>query len=99
MVGSNQNHSMKSTKLTADDVPEASLGDREPEKFKMVELRVWLQCRVARGLSKLRLRLTTFNCELYRYHATRRDVGNGHLKRHILKWTKILFHCKICRSK
>ena len=47
MLGSNQNHSMKSTKLTADDVPEASLGDREPEKFKMVELRVWLQCRVA----------------------------------------------------
>ena len=77
MVGSNQNHSMKGTKLTADDVPEASLGDREPEKFKMVELRVWLQCRVARGLSKLRLRLTTFNCELYRYHAME-SVGNGH---------------------
>ena len=59
---------MKITKLTADDVPEASLGDREPEKFKMAELRVciWLQCRVARGLSKLRLRLTTFNCKLYR---------------------------------
>ena len=32
-VGSNQNHSMKSTKLTADDVPEASLADRVPEKF------------------------------------------------------------------
>ena len=77
MVGSNQNHSMKSTKLTADDVPEASLGDREPEKFKMAELRVWLQCRVARGLSKLRLRLTTFNCELYRYHAME-SVGYGH---------------------
>ena len=69
MVGSNQNHGMKSTKLTADDVPEASLGDREPEKFKMVELIVWLQCRVARGLSKLRLRLTTFNCDIMLWKA------------------------------
>ena len=35
----NQNRSMKSTKLTAEDVSGASLGDREPEKFKNAELR------------------------------------------------------------
>ena len=61
---------MKSTKLTGNDVPEAPLGDREPEKFKMAELRVWLQCRVARGLSKA-------DCELYRCHAVE-SVGYGH---------------------
>ena len=45
---------MDSAKLTADDIPGASLGDREPEKFKIAELRFWLQCRGARGLSKLK---------------------------------------------
>ena len=54
MVDSIKNHSMNSAKLTADDIPGASLGDREPEKFKIAELRFWLQCRGARGLSKLK---------------------------------------------
>ena len=40
--------------LTVDDIPVASLGNREPEKFKLAELRFWLQCQGARGLSKLK---------------------------------------------
>ena len=40
--------------LTVDDIPGASLGNREPEKLKIAELRFWLQCRGARGLSKLK---------------------------------------------
>ena len=42
------------TSLTVDDIPGASLGNREPEKFKVAELRFWLQCRGASGLSKLK---------------------------------------------
>ena len=49
-----ENQGMNSSNLSADDIPGASLGDREPEKFKIAELRFWLQCRGARGLSKLK---------------------------------------------
>ena len=48
------NQAMNSSKLSADDIPGASLGDREPEKFKIAELQFWLQCRGACGLSKLK---------------------------------------------
>ena len=41
----NQNHSMNSSKLTADDIPGASLDDREPEKFKITELKTKIEVK------------------------------------------------------
>ena len=40
--------------LTEADIPGASLGDRHPEALKVVELKFWLRCRGATGLSKLK---------------------------------------------
>ena len=36
------------------DIPGASLGDRNPEALKVKELKFWLRCRGATGLSKLK---------------------------------------------
>ena len=40
--------------LTEADIPGASLGERDPEKFKIAELKFWLRCRGATGLTKLK---------------------------------------------
>ena len=40
--------------LTEADIPGASLGNRKPEALKVVELKFWLRCRGAKGLSKLK---------------------------------------------
>ena len=40
--------------LTKADIPGASLGNREPEKFKIAALRFWLQCQGAHQLSTLK---------------------------------------------
>ena len=40
--------------LTEADIPGASLGGRDPEKFKIAELKFWLRCRGATGLTKLK---------------------------------------------
>ena len=40
--------------LTEADIPGASLGNRDPQKFKIAELRFWPRCRGANGLSKLK---------------------------------------------
>ena len=40
--------------LTEADIPGASLGGRDPEKFKVAELKFWLRCRGATGLTKLK---------------------------------------------
>ena len=40
--------------LTEADIPGASLGDRNPEALKVAELKFWLRCRGATGLSKLK---------------------------------------------
>ena len=50
----------QSNALTEANIPGASLGNREPEKFKIMELRFWLQCRGAaiKVEDEGRLRLT-----------------------------------------
>lgn len=40
--------------LTEADIPGAFLCGREPETFKVTELKFWLRCRGATGLSKLK---------------------------------------------
>ena len=40
--------------LTEADIPGASLGNRDPEALKVAELKFWLRCRGATGLSKLK---------------------------------------------
>ena len=40
--------------LTEADIPGASLGNRNPEALKVAELKFWLRCRGAKGLSKLK---------------------------------------------
>ena len=40
--------------LTEANIPGASLGNRDPEKFKIAELRFRLRCRGASGLSKMK---------------------------------------------
>ena len=40
--------------LTEADIPGASLGNRNPEVLKVAELKFWLRCRGAKGLSKLK---------------------------------------------
>ena len=40
--------------LTEADIPGASLGDCDPEKFKIAELKFWLHCHGATGLTKLK---------------------------------------------
>ena len=40
--------------LTEADIPGASLGDRNPKALKVTELKFWLRCRGATGLSKLK---------------------------------------------
>ena len=37
--------------LTKVDIPGASLGEHNPEVFKVAELKFWLHCRRATGLS------------------------------------------------
>ena len=57
LIGATNASAMNSTQsnaLTKPDVPWASLGNREPEKFKTTELQFWLQCQGAGGLSKLK---------------------------------------------
>ena len=57
LIGATYGSAMNNTQsnaLTEADIPGASLGNREPEKFKITELRFWLQCRGAGGLSKLK---------------------------------------------
>ena len=46
-------HSM-ATNLTEADIPGASLGNRDPQTLKVAELKFWLRCRGATGLSKLK---------------------------------------------
>ena len=46
-------HSMASN-LTEADIPGAALGNRDPEALKVAELKFWLRCRGATGLSKLK---------------------------------------------
>ena len=45
---------MNNALTTEADIPGASLGNRDPEKFKIAELRFWLRCRDASGLSNLK---------------------------------------------
>ena len=40
--------------LTEVDIPGASLGNRDPESLKVAELKFWLRCRGATGLSRLK---------------------------------------------
>ena len=40
--------------LTEVDIPGAALGNRYPEALKVAELKFWLRCRGAMGLSKLK---------------------------------------------
>ena len=40
--------------LTKGDIPWASLGGRDPKKFKIAEVKFWLRCRGATGLTKLK---------------------------------------------
>ena len=40
--------------LTETDIPGASLGGRTPEALKIAELKFWLRCHGASGLSKLK---------------------------------------------
>ena len=57
LIGATNASAMNNTQsnaLTEADIPGASLGNREAEKFKITELRFWLQCRGAGGLSKLK---------------------------------------------
>ena len=42
--------------LTKADIPGASLGGRDPEKFKIAELKFWLCYRGATGLTKLKIK-------------------------------------------
>ena len=42
--------------LTEADIPGASLSDRDPEKFKIAELKFWLRCCGATGLTKLKIK-------------------------------------------
>ena len=51
--------STQSNALTEANIPGASFGNREPEKFKITELRFWLQYRGAGGLSKLKTKADT----------------------------------------
>ena len=51
---SSQEEIQRDIHLTEEDIPGASLGNRDPVNFKIAELRFWLQCRGARGLSKLK---------------------------------------------
>ena len=46
-------HSMASNLMEA-DIPGASLGNRDPQTLKVVELKFWLRSRGATGLSKLK---------------------------------------------
>ena len=36
--------------LTEADIPQAALGNRDPEALKVAELKFWLRCRGATGL-------------------------------------------------
>ena len=42
------------SKLKEADIPGASLEGRAPEALKIAELKFWLRCRGANGLSKLK---------------------------------------------
>ena len=42
------------SELTEADIPGSSLGNRNPEALKILELKFWLRCRGAMGLSKLK---------------------------------------------
>ena len=42
------------SELKEADIPGASLGGRTPEALNIAELRFWLRCRGASGLSKLK---------------------------------------------
>ena len=45
---------MMASVLTEADIPGASLEGRAPEALKVAELKFWLRCRGAVGLSKLK---------------------------------------------
>ena len=44
----------RAVELTEADIPGASLGGHDFEKFKIAELKFWLRCRDTTGLTKLK---------------------------------------------